>query len=94
MKKITPVLLVAALTAIPLTSDAFFGWMNPWNWGGWGGWGGSWWGGYYPYYGYGYPGWGYPYGGYGYGYPGWGYPYALPYAPVYTVPTTPASSAK
>jgi hypothetical protein len=90
--------LIAGATLIPTQSQAFFGWMMPWNWFG-PGWGWNdyyypYYGGYYPYNRYHY--WGrhwsyspYHYRAWGYDYP-WGghyYPYALP---SYTAPKTQA----
>lgn len=100
LKRLALASLVAAATLVPTQSQAFFGWMMPWNWFG-NGWGWHdyyypYYGGYYPYYG-GYPYRGHPWGAYPYGHhwgyygahPYWGgtyYPYAYGY--TYTVPAT------
>jgi hypothetical protein len=88
MKKLRYALLASLLAGaaiLPAQSQAFFGWMSPWNWGGPG------WGDYY--YPYGYSPYSWPYGYHGYPYGGWGAPYAYGY-PAYwgAYPYYPATS--
>lgn len=89
-------LLATLLLAIPMESQAFFGFFG-FSFGFGGGWGGNWWGpGYWyrPWY---HRYWGYPYWYRGYGhypyaglYPFYSYPYTLA-VPAVTVPETPKS---